>query len=159
MTQIISTCHIMRENYGSMLIFAGNKFICPMSTVHAFLILFLVAAGIALAGWLFWRGWSPEQLPQWATLIWALMVLLSFGRNLLPASIRWNDTVSIVQGVVGLIVVLLSIKCLVLLIRHGSSLSDAQRWAAWLGLAPLIIGALMVLLLLWMAGAFAQKKG
>lgn len=129
-----------------------------MSTSQAFLILFLVAAGIALAGWLFWRGWSPEQLPQWATLIWALMALLTLGPRLLPASIRWNDTVSIVQGIVGLVVVLLSIKCLVLLIRYGGSLSDAQRWAAWLGLAPLIIGALMVLMLLWMAGAFSQKK-
>lgn len=129
-----------------------------MSTSQAFLILFLVAAGIALAGWLFWRGWSPEQLPQWATLIWALMALLTLGPRLLPASIRWNDTVSIVQGIVGLVVVLLSIKCLVLLIRNGGSLSDAQRWAAWLGLAPLIIGALMVLMLLWMAGAFSQKK-
>lgn len=129
-----------------------------MSTTQAFLILFLVAAGIALAGWLFWRGWSPEQLPQWATLIWALMALLALGPRLLPASVRWNDTVSIVQGAMGLVVVLLSIKCLVLLIRHGGSLSDSQRWAAWLGLAPLIIGALMVLMLLWMAGAFSQKK-
>ena len=129
-----------------------------MSTTQAFLILFLVAAGIALAGWLFWRGWSPEQLPQWATLIWALMALLALGPRLLPASVRWNDTVSIVQGAMGLVVVLLSIKCLVLLIRHGGSLSDSQRWAAWLGLAPLIIGALMVLMLLWMSGAFSQKK-
>lgn len=129
-----------------------------MSTAHAFFILFLVAAGIALAGWLFWRGWSPEQLPQWATLIWGLMALLSLGPRLLPASVRWSDTVSIVQGAMGLVVVLLSIKCLVLLIRHGGSLSDSQRWAAWLGLAPLIIGALMVLMLLWMSGAFSQKK-
>lgn len=130
-----------------------------MSVTQAFLILFILAAGIALAAWLFWRGWSPEQLPQWATLVWGLMALLSFGPRLLPASVRWSDTVSVVQGILGLVVVLLSVKCLVLLIRHGNSLSDSQRWAAWLGLAPLIIGALMVLMLLWMAGAFSGKKG
>lgn len=128
-----------------------------MSTSQAFLILFLLATGIALAVWLFWRGWSPELLPRWAMLVWGLMGVIALGPRLLPASVRWSDTVSIVQGVLGLALVLLSIKCLILLIRHGSDLNDSQRWAAWLGLTPLIIGAVMVLFFFWLAGSFGKK--
>lgn len=85
-----------------------------MSTVNAFVILILVVAGIALAIWLFVRGWSPEQLPLWAGLIWGLLAIMIITPQLLPASVRWSDTVSVIQGLLGLVVLILSIKCLFL---------------------------------------------
>lgn len=129
-----------------------------MSTVNAFIILFLVIAGIALSIWLFVRGWSPEQLPLWAGLIWGLLAVMIVTPRLLPASIRWSDNVSVVQGLLGLVVLILSIKCLILLIRHGNTLSSSQRWAAYLGFGPLVIGILMVVVLFWVMGAFSTKR-
>ena len=129
-----------------------------MSTSNAFLILFLCAAGVVLVVWIFLKGWSPDQLPLWAGLIWGLAGLLIFGSALLPPSIRWNETMSIVKGIIGLVILALSIKSLVLLLRHGSELSTSQRYAAYLGIAPLILGAIMVLFFFWLAGAFNAKN-
>lgn len=129
-----------------------------MSTVNAFVILILVIAGIALAIWLFVRGWSPEHLPLWAGLIWGLLAVMTITPRFLPASIRWGDTVSVVQGLMGLVVLILCIKCLILLIRHGNTLSSSQRWAAYLGFGPLVVGVLMVVVLFWAMGGFSAKK-
>jgi len=129
-----------------------------MSTAQAFFVFFLLLAGLALVVWLFLRGWSPEQLPLWAGLIWGTIAVMVLAPKFLPASIRWHENVSIVQVIFGVAVLVLSIKCLVLLIRQGSALTDAQRSAAWLGVVPLIIGALMVVFFFWMAGAFNGKK-
>ena len=129
-----------------------------MSTTNAFFILFLLAAGLVLVVWIFLRGWSPEQMPLWAGLIWGLIGAMVFGSALLPASVRWSDSVSVVKGILGITMLALSIKCLILLLRHGSGLNTSQRYSAYLGIAPLIIGAIMVLFFFWMAGAFNAKK-
>jgi hypothetical protein len=129
-----------------------------MPTVQAFFVFFLLLAGLALVVWLFLRGWSPEQLPLWAGLIWGTIAVMTLAPKLLPASIRWHENVSIVQVIFGVAMLVLSIKCLIMLIRHGSTLSDTQRSAAWLGVVPLIIGALMVVFFFWMAGAFNGRK-
>lgn len=129
-----------------------------MSTIQAFIVFFLLLSGLALVVWLFLRGWSPEQLPLWAGLIWGTVAVMALGPKLLPVSIRWNENVSIVQVILGLGVLALSIKCLIMLIRHSNVLSDTQRTAAWLGVVPLIIGGLMVAFFFWMAGAFNGKK-
>ena len=129
-----------------------------MSASQAFFILFLVVAGIALVIWIFLRGWSPEQLPLWAGLIWGLIAMIKFVPAMLPASIRWSDNLSIVQVTLGVVVLVLSLKSLILLLRHGSNLSDSQRWAAYLGIAPLVIGVLMVLIFFWIAGSLGAKK-
>jgi len=129
-----------------------------MSTIQAFFVFFLLLAGLALVVWLFLRGWSPEQLPLWAGLIWGTVAVMALAPKFLPASIRWHENVSIVQVILGVAVLILSIKCLVMLIRHSSALSNTQRSAAWLGVVPLIIGALMVVFFFWMAGAFNTKK-
>lgn len=138
--------------------FAAKTVHSTMSTANAFFILFILVAGIALAIWLFVRGWAPEQLPLWAGLIWGLLAVMIVTPRLLPASIRWGDTVSVVQGLLGLVVLILSVKCLILLIRHGSTLTSSQRWAAYLGFGPLVIGILMVVVLFWVMGAFSTKK-
>lgn len=129
-----------------------------MSTVQAFFVFFLLLAGLALVVWLFLRGWSPEQLPLWAGLIWGTIAAVTLAPKLLPASIRWHENVSIVQVIFGVAVLVLSIKCLIMLIRHSSALSDTQRSAAWLGVVPLIIGVMMAALFFWMAGAFNVRK-
>jgi len=129
-----------------------------MSAFQAFFVFFLLLAGLALVIWLFLRGWSPEQLPLWAGLIWGTAGVMVLVPRMLPASIRWHENVSIVQVTLGAAVLTLSIKCLILLIRHGSGLSDSQGSAAWLGIVPLMIGALMALMFFWMAGAFNGKK-
>lgn len=129
-----------------------------MSTVQAFIVFFLLLAGLALVVWLFLRGWSPEQLPLWAGLIWGTITVMTLAPKFLPASIRWHENVSIVQVIFGVAVLVLSIKCLIMLIRHGSTLSDTQRSAAWLGVVPLIIGVMMAALFFWMAGAFNVRK-
>lgn len=134
-----------------------TKRISAMSTIEAFSILFLLLAGIVLAVWLLVRGWSPEQLPIWAKFIWGLMAVMVIVPKFLPASVRWNDTTSIVQMILGVVVFILSVKCLVLLIRHGVGLSESQRWAAYLGLVPLAIGVLLVVFFFWMASAFSNK--
>lgn len=128
-----------------------------MSTIEAFSILFLLVAGIAGAAWVFVRGWSPEQLPLWSGWVWGLMLAMIVVPKFLPASIRWSANVSVAQGAVGIVMLALSIKCLILLIRHGSALSDSQRWAAWLALAPLMIGAVLVLGFLLFAWLFSTK--
>ncbi len=128
-----------------------------MSTLEAFSILFMLLAGVALAIWIFVRGWSPEQLPRWAGLVWALMLVLVVVPKLLPASIRWSDSVSVAQGAIAIVMLALSIKCLILLIRNGSALNDSQRWAAYLGLTPLVIGAVLVLGFLFIVGLFSAK--
>jgi|APTNR8051073442_1049403.scaffolds.fasta_scaffold02474_5 hypothetical protein len=129
-----------------------------MSTVQAFIVFFLLLACLALVVWLFLRGWSPEQLPLWAGLIWGTITVMTLAPKFLPASIRWHENVSIVQVIFGVAVLVLSIKCLIMLIRHGSTLSDTQRSAAWLGVVPLIIGVMMAALFFWMAGAFNVRK-
>ena len=128
-----------------------------MSTAQAFLLLFLLVAGVALTVWLFVRGWSPEQLPVWAGLVWGLMLLIVAVPRLLPASIRWSDSLSVVQLSLGIVMLALSVKCLILLVRHGSTLSDSQRWSAYLGLAPLVIGAVLALGFLFIVGLFSTK--
>ncbi|MBL7798417.1 MAG: hypothetical protein JNJ90_18115 [Saprospiraceae bacterium] len=134
-----------------------NQRLSAMSTLEAFSILFLLLAGIAVAVWVFVRGWSPEQLPLWSGWVWGLMLAMVVVPKLLPASIRWSDNVSVAQGAVGIVMLALSIKCLILLIRHGSALSDSQRWAALFGLAPLVIGAVLVLGFLFIVGLFSAK--
>lgn len=129
-----------------------------MSTLEAFSILFLLLAGIAVAVWVFVRGWSPEQLPLWSGWVWGLMLAMVVVPKLLPASIRWSDNVSVAQGAAGIVMLALSIKCLILLIRHGSALSDSQRWAALLGLAPLVIGAVLALFFLFFVAMFSAGK-
>jgi len=128
-----------------------------MSTAQAFFILLLVVGGLVLAVWLLVRGWSPEQLPLWAGVIWGLMAVMVIVPKFLPASVRWSDTTSIVQMILGVVVLILSVKCLVLLIRHGAALPEAQRWAAYLGLVPLALGVLLVVFFFWMASAFNNK--
>lgn len=135
-----------------------NQRLSAMSTLEAFFILFLLLAGIAGAVWVFVRGWSPEQLPLWSGLVWGLMLAMVVVPKFLPASIRWSDNVSVAQGAVGIVMLALSIKCLILLIRHGSALSDSQRWAALLGLAPLVIGAVLVLGFLLFVALFSAGK-
>jgi len=138
--------------------FRLNKRLSTMSTLEAFSILFLLLAGIAVAVWVFVRGWSPEQLPLWSGWVWGLMLAMMLVPKFLPASIRWSDGVSVAQGAVGIVMLALSIKCLVLLIRHGSALSDSQRWAALLGLAPLVIAAVLVLGFLLFVWLFSTAK-
>jgi len=58
----------------------------------------------------------------------------------------------------GVVVLVLSLKSLILLLRHGSNLSDSQRWAAYLGLAPLVIAVLALLIFFWIAGSLGAKK-
>lgn len=129
-----------------------------MSTTQAIFVFLLLFAGLALVGWIFLRGWLPEQLPLWAGLIWGTIAIMALVPRMLPASIRWSENVSIVQVAFGAAVLAMSIKCLILLVRYGSTLSYNQRWAAWLGVVPLIIGALSVLMFFWIAGAFNGKK-
>jgi len=86
------------------------------------------------------------------------MAAMIFLPRLLPASIRWSEGVSLVQVILGIVVLVLSIKCLVLLIREGSTLSAAQRSAAWLGLTSLFLGAITALVFFWIAGTFNAKK-
>ena len=129
-----------------------------MSAAQAFFILFLVVSGIALVIWIFLRGWSPEQLPLWAGLVWGLLAIIKFVLALLPASIRWGESTSVVQVALGVVVLAFSLKSLILLLRHGSSLSASQRWAAYLGLAPLVIAVLALLIFFWIAGALGAKK-
>ncbi|NUO00729.1 MAG: hypothetical protein HUU01_08935 [Saprospiraceae bacterium] len=129
-----------------------------MSLPKALFILTLAGSCLVLIVWIFLRGWSAQLLPLWAKLIWGLIVAVIFIPRFLPASIRWSESVSLVQVTIGLVVVVLGIKCLILLIREGNTLSSAQRSAAWLGIVPLMIGALMLLFFFWMAGAFNSKK-
>ena len=129
-----------------------------MSTAHAFFIILLLAAGLTLVVWVIFHGWSPEQLPLWAGLIWGLIALVSVAPALLPAAIRWSYSVRIIQVILGVVVAVLSVKSLIVLLRHGASLSSTQRWSAYLGLVPFVLGLLAVLVFFWIAGAFNSKK-
>ncbi len=128
----------------------------PLS--KAIFIFILLACGIALVVGVLLRGWSAQSLPFWSKLIWGLIGAIILIPRFLPASIRWDESVSLAQVIVGAVVAVLSIKCMILMLRHSSALSAAERAAAWLGIVPLIIGAIMVLFFFWMAGALGGKK-
>ncbi|MFN0014459.1 MAG: hypothetical protein ACKVU2_07905 [Saprospiraceae bacterium] len=128
-----------------------------MSTTEAILVIFFLLAGLAASVWVFARDWSPERLPLWASLIGGLMLAMLIVPRFLPASIRWSEVLSVAQGAVGIVTFSLSVKCLILLVRHNSDLSDSQRYAAYLGLAPLIIVVFLVLFFFLMVGAFSSK--
>lgn len=129
-----------------------------MSTQQAILILALLLAGLALLIWLWWPGWLPERLPVWAGWVWGLLALMWLAPARLPAAIRWSEGMSVVQLTLGAVVLSLGLKALVLLLRHGPSLSSAQRWAAYLCIIPLLIGVLAVVVFFWIAGQFGSKK-
>lgn len=129
-----------------------------MSTLQAILILALLAAGLTLLVWLWWKGWSPGHLPQWAGWVWGLLALMLLVPARLPADIRWSSGMSIVQLVLGAVVLTFGLKALILLMRHGPSLSSAQRWAAYLCMIPLLIGVLAVAVFFWTAGMLGSKK-
>jgi hypothetical protein len=128
-----------------------------MSSTQSLFILALVAGGISLAVWLLLRLWSPEQLPLLAGLIAGLLAVIALA-SLLPMPAGWGETPVVAQVMLGVIVMALSVKCLILLVRHGGTLSPAGKWAAYFGLTPLLLGVFLILALLWSMGFFSKGK-
>lgn len=129
-----------------------------MSYTQAFATLFFVAVGAVFLLWLLIRGWSPESLPQWAGIIWALIAAMLVVPKFLPPTVRWNDNTSIVTMFIMCAAFILSIKAIFVFIRHYSSLSSTQRLSGYLASAPLILSILGVVFTFWMMGGFHQKK-
>ncbi|MCC6411084.1 MAG: hypothetical protein IT270_05470 [Saprospiraceae bacterium] len=129
-----------------------------MSYTQAFATLFFVAVGAVFLLWLLIRGWSPESLPQWAGIIWALIAAMLVVPKLLPGTIRWSDNTSIVTMFILGAAFILSIKAIFVFIRHYGSLSSTQRLSGYLAAAPLILSILGVVFTFWAMGGFHQTK-
>ena len=129
-----------------------------MSYTQAFATLFFVAVGAVFLIWLLIRGWSPESLPQWAGIIWALIAAMLVVPKFLPPTVRWNDNTSIVTMFILGAAFILSIKSIFVFIRHYGNLNSTQRLSGYLASAPLILSILGIIFTFWAMGAFSQKK-
>jgi hypothetical protein len=127
-----------------------------MSTANAFLIIFGVLATLVLVVLVFIFRWEPESLIFWRNFTLALVFLELAVPPLLPPEIRWGDNANIFKAAVLLLLVAIGIKSLILFLKYRPSLGEAQKIAAWISMAPLILGLILAVFFILFVWIFSR---
>ena len=130
-----------------------------MSTANAFLILFSILVALALVVLVFVFRWEPAALVFWRNVTFALAAALIIVPLLLPASVRWGNEASIFKAAMLVLLLAVSIKTLILVVRHWAVLTPAQKTAGYIAVAPLGLGVLGVLFFFGIVWLYSAGKG